>query len=588
MDLNERAKKDFFQFNPNTDIEDDKINTKCQLRKKHNNNKIMIIRQKRINEYQKKDDELNNQKSIINENIEMNDTNGKTLLNNSDILINMTKLNNISKDNITLILEYLNADDIEKNKWAIYFLRKYFQNENPELNEYLILFENKIYIYFESLLKKYEENICIVNEIFFIITNLFSCEEIINKYPDDYFLYFLNDFYLSAYKKYLMFEIEDLITAVFNLLINLLMGKKEFIKALIKVDEFIHITLNTIDENTRKNPNLVVYFVEFFRIIFDAIKNGYIKDKYLFYSFLEKIFLLYKTYDKYDLVIIKNIIILLIDSLTLLCKDKSDNEYYIAIDYLFEQNDKNNNNNYNSIAFIHYFCYSLYHNTKFYFNNNETVRITLDLIENITYNCSWGQMEQLFKSNIYRFLDILNCYYQFTISGNSQNKQEQYESNYIIQLLKVCNNIIDSDTNFAIELILSEFFSNLIKYFSINLMNKTLVDKYLDTFLRLLGYNEPRIADILFKRGIIKDGIFNGILKKVNNKNSFNPDMLMKMCKIISDYLQTVFEVINKNKFLGEDLWLYNEFKEFLLSSNIISDDIKECILSLEYMKNDF
>ena len=119
-------------------------------------------------------------------------------------------------------------------------------------------------------------------------------------------------------------------------------------------------------------------------------------------------------------------------------------------------------------------------------------------------------------------------------------------------------------------------------------MNKTLVDKYLDTFLRLLGYNEPRIADILFKRGIIKDGIFNGILKKVNNKNSFNPDMLMKMCKIISDYLQTVFEVINKNKFLGEDLWLYNEFKEFLLSSNIISDDIKECILSLEYMKNDF
>ena len=535
MDLNERAKKDFFQFNPNTDIEDDKINTKCQLRKKHNNNKIMIIRQKRINEYQKKDDELNNQKSIINENIEMNDTNGKTLLNNSDILINMPKLNNISKDNITLILEYLNADDIEKNKWAIYFLRKYFQNENPELNEYLILFENKIYIYFESLLKKYEENICIVNEIFFIITNLFSCEEIINKYPDDYFLYFLNDFYLSAYKKYLMFEIEDLITAVFNLLINLLMGKKEFIKALIKVDEFIHITLNTIDENTRKNPNLVVYFVEFFRIIFDAIKNGYIKDKYLLYSFLEKIFFLYKTYDKYDLVIIKNIIILIIDSLTLLCKDKSDNEYYIAIDYLFEQNDKNNNNNYNSIAFIHYFCYSLYHN-KFYFNNNETVRITLDLIENITYNCSWGQMEQLFKSKIYRFLDILNYYYQFTISGNSQNKQEQYESIYIIQLLKVCNNIIDSDTNFAIELILSEFFSNLIKYFS----------------------------------------------------NSFNPDMLMKMCKIISDYLQTVFEVINKNKFLGEDLWLYNEFKEFLLSSNIISDDIKECILSLEYMKNDF
>ena len=182
----------------------------------------------------------------------------------------------------------------------------------------------------------------------------------------------------------------------------------------------------------------------------------------------------------------------------------------------------------------------------------------------------------------------MNCYNQFTISGNSQNKQEQYESNYIIQLLKVCNNIIDSDTNFAIELILSEFFSNLIKYFSINLMNKTLVDKYLDTFLRLLGYNEPRIADILFKRGIIKDGIFNGILKKVNNKNSFNPDMIMKMCKIISDYLQTVFEVINKNKFLGEDLWLYNEFKEFLLSSNIISDDIKECILSLEYMKNDF
>ena len=201
MDSEIRAKKELLEFDLDTNKEI--INLKLQLRKQHNTKKIMERRKKRMF--------LSNQNELINNNLKQNN---KILLESSDLLIKIP-INNVSNDNINMILEYLNSDDVEKNKWAIYNLRIYFENNNPELSEYLILFENKINIYLESLLKKYENVICIINEIFYIIANLFSTDEIINKYQEQYFLYFLNEFYLSIYKKYLYFGEDELVISIF-------------------------------------------------------------------------------------------------------------------------------------------------------------------------------------------------------------------------------------------------------------------------------------------------------------------------------------------------------------------------------------
>ena len=179
MDLNERAKNNLFEFDIELETKKDKINEKYKLRKNHNQNKIMEKRKKRIFI-------LNQNKNIngINESNGINDlqnSNQKILLNKSDISINLL-LDKITNKNINIILDCLCSNDFEKTKWVLYSLRYYFEKNNPELNEYLILFENKIYLYLESLLKKYEKTIYIVNEILFIIANLFSKDEIIILY----------------------------------------------------------------------------------------------------------------------------------------------------------------------------------------------------------------------------------------------------------------------------------------------------------------------------------------------------------------------------------------------------------------------
>ena len=120
MDIENRAKKELSEFD--LDINKEMINIKLQLRKQHNTKRIFEQRKKRmflLNQNEAKNNEIKQDKKI--------------LLDSSDLLIKI-KINNISNDNIKMILEYLNSNDEEKNKWAIYNLRIYFENDNPELS----------------------------------------------------------------------------------------------------------------------------------------------------------------------------------------------------------------------------------------------------------------------------------------------------------------------------------------------------------------------------------------------------------------------------------------------------------------------
>ena len=569
MDIENRAKKELSEFD--LDINKEMINIKLQLRKQHNTKRIFEQRKKRmflLNQNEAKNNEIKQDKKI--------------LLDSSDLLIKI-KINNISNDNIKMILEYLNSNDEEKNKWAIYNLRIYFENDNPELNEYLILFENKINIYLESLLKKYENNICIINEIFYILANLFSNDEIINKYPEQYFLIFLNEFYLSIYKKYLYFGEDELIISILILIENILAGKHELIKNIFyKEKGFIYSILDIINENENENINLniVEYLMKLCKMIIIAIKNDYIENSDYFYYYLDKILYTYKICDKIDLDIIKIILEIINFSLGCLCKDENDNEHYITINYLFKKREENENNN--NFVFIHYFCSSLFNNINIYFNNIDILFSSLELLLNVTYNCNKVQIDEMFKCKSYNFLSLINNYYKSILKlKSSESFNETY---YIIKLLCLCNNIIDSDLSFALILIYSEFFENLITYFSKHLKNRTIVESFLDTFIRLFGYFNKNIADNLYKRGIIFDGIFSELLCGCqNNIYSFNKETIYKMAKIISDYLHIIHST---SKYTREDYVLFTNFKEFLLVTNIIPEETKDCILHLEYMKD--
>ena len=61
--------------------------------------------------------------------------------------------------------------------------------------------------------------------------------------------------------------------------------------------------------------------------------------------------------------------------------------------------------------------------------------------------------------------------------------------------------------------------------------------------------------------------------------------MVLKMMKIILNYFQIVFHIKQEDKFSREDILFYSKFKDFITNSNIISEEIRESILSLDIMK---
>ena len=264
-------------------------------------------------------------------------------------------------------------------------------------------------------------------------------------------------------------------------------------------------------------------------------------------------------------------------------KDEYEMENYLMMDYIFSERLELNNVETN-IRFIDYFCGSLYHNINFYLFNYETFMSSLDFLEIVTDNCTNDQMQVLFKCQYYNILEILNNYYVFRIKIIPNSTDIAKEMLYIQKLLSICNNIIDVGLYFALEITFSEFFENLILYFSKNLMNRIILEYFLNTFIRLLGYYNIKIARNLFKRGIINEGIFSSLLGGLNENNChFNEDTIKKMFKIISDYLQTIFDIQQNDKLTNGELAFYYKFKQFVNNTDIIPEETKECVLHLEF-----
>ena len=354
------------------------------------------------------------------------------------------------------------------------------------------------------------------------------------------------------------------------------------IKKIFKEKEFIQSILGIINER-EMNFDVLNNFIKFFQIIINGIKDEYIQDKSLFYSIFFKVYFIYKLCDKINLNIIKIIYIIIIILFNCKYQDKNSDENNLMMNYLFEDEILDENQSID-ILFVHYIFSSLYNNPNFYLINDEMLYISLVFLELITDNCYFFEINEIITCQVYKFFEILNNYFKYNIEINILNNQKV--SNLIIRLLKISNNIIDSGLIFAQKLVITEFFQNLIKYFSKNLSNKNIVEKFLDTFYRLLGHEDKIIADNLFKRGILYDGIFCQLLINCNNYDCcFNEEMILKMIKIISRYFIIVFDTKQENKFSREDLVFGSIFKEFITNTNIISEGNKECIFNLEYMK---
>ena len=571
MDYNERAKK--FLYNLENEIETfkEKTEEKWELRKKNNQNIIMAERKKRILQLsqEKAENKENNYNNINNFSLDIDDNNKTQKINDNNLFVKIPLLENIS-NNINQILKLLSSDNIEENKWVIRALKLYFENENIPYNEYSILFENNINKYFEILLNKYQNNNIIVDEIFFIITNLFDNNEIVNKYPKKYFEYFLNANYFLIYNKYILLQEDEIINSIILLLRNILFGNNVLVKNIYyNRKEFFYYLVEYFKEK-KINFDILKNLIIFFSIIFNGIKNNFILDTKLLLLILDEILMIYKiinsesTKDTYMIKIILNIFQ---DALTCKIKDENENENddYFVLNYLFEGNNKD------SQKFVSYFCNSLLQYGNIYFNDYSLFLTSLKILYAISYYSTKYQTEVLIKLG---FLDILNNILCF--KGNFNNISQIVE-----KLLDISNNIIDSDLDFAKIYINSKIFENLVTFFASNVGNNKIMNIFLDTFERLLNYNDKKIADNLYKRGIIKDGIFKSLLN-CNDKQNEIELMVLKKCKIIISYLNTMYDSQNEynDTFDKEYYLLCYQFRDIILSGQLnISDEYAGILL---------
>ena len=565
MDYNERAKN--FLFNLENEIETfkEKTEEKWELRKKNNQHIIMAERKKRILQLsqEKAENKENNYNNINNFSLDIDDNNKTQKINDNNLFVKIPLLENIS-NNINQILKLLSSDNIEENKWVIRALKLYFENENIPYNEYSILFENNINKYFEILLNKYQNNNIIVDEIFFIITNLFDNNEIVNKYPKKYFEYFLNANYFLIYNKYILLQEDEIINSILLLLRNILFGNNDLVKNIYyNRKEFFYYLVEYFKEK-KINFDILKNLIIFFSIIFNGIKNNFILDTKLLLLILDEILMIYKiinsesTKDTYMIKIILNIFQ---DALTCKIKDENENENddYFVLNYLFEGNNKD------SQKFVSYFCNSLLQYGNIYFNDYSLFLTSLKILYAISYYSTKYQTEVLIKLG---FLDILNNILCF--KGNFNNISQIVE-----KLLDISNNIIDSDLDFAKIYINSKIFENLVTFFASNVGNNKIMNIFLDTFERLLNYNDKKIADNLYKRGIIKDGIFKSLLN-CNDKQNEIELIVLKKCKIIISYLNTMYDSQNEyNDALDKEFYLLcYQFRDIILSGQLnISDE---------------
>ena len=571
MDYNERAKN--FLFNLENEIETfkEKTEEKWELRKKNNQNIIMAERKKRILQLsqEKAENKENNYNNINNFSLDIDDNNKTQKINDNNLFVKIPLLENIS-NNINQILKLLSSDNIEENKWVIRALKLYFENENIPYNEYSILFENNINKYFEILLNKYQNNNIIVDEIFFIITNLFDNNEIVNKYPKKYFEYFLNANYFLIYNKYILLQEDEIINSIILLLRNILFGNNVLVKNIYyNRKEFFYYLVEYFKEK-KINFDILKNLIIFFSIIFNGIKNNFILDTKLLLLILDEILMIYKiinsesTKDTYMIKIILNIFQ---DALTCKIKDENENENddYFVLNYLFEGNNKD------SQKFVSYFCNSLLQYGNIYFNDYSLFLTSLKILYAISYYSTKYQTEVLIKLG---FLDILNNILCF--KGNFNNISQIVE-----KLLDISNNIIDSDLDFAKIYINSKIFENLVTFFASNVGNNKIMNIFLDTFERLLNYNDKKIADNLYKRGIIKDGIFKSLLN-CNDKQNEIELIVLKKCKIIISYLNTMYDSQNEynDTFDKEYYLLCYQFRDIILSGQLnISDEYAGILL---------
>ena len=129
--------------------------------------------------------------------------------------------------------------------------------------------------------------------------------------------------------------------------------------------------------------------------------------------------------------------------------------------------------------------------------------------------------------------------------------------------------------------------NQVVSYFDIFISYSRKNTSDADEICELLAHE--KLSYFIDRQGIPGGSEFPTVLADaINNCGIFI--CLMSEDSVVSKFCQQELQYAVDKKLDNDIIIVFkdNEFKEFLLSSNIISDDIKECILSLEYMKNDF
>ena len=535
------------------------------LRKQSNLKKIIIQRQKRI--YGLKSNDINNTQNGTPSNIYY-------FFEESEI-IPYQKINSISVD-YNVLINALNSDNFDFIKWAIFSIRRFFEiGKKILLNEYETIFNYNFEKYFLLLLNKYSNDKYIANEIFFIISNLFCDDLIIINYPDKYFeIYLFNNEFNTIYSKWLCSNDSQIIESVIILFRNILCGKTNFIKKFISNKKMTENILK-IENNTEFSIKMLNSLVSFFYMIISQLKGEALLENDIIniLNIINGLFYIYKIIEVQKKEI-KVITFEIINKILLIIRTifnfKDNEQEYFIIDYLFEKK--------NNINFIHYFINSLLKYIECYLGDPDLFFLILDILYSITNFSKSLDIKTLINWGILEFYnEIFNEKHEKILMFYDKNK-------LIGKLIKIINEIVDSEKENAKIVILSKCFEKFLIYFRDNMANNYICDIYLKLFFRLINYYDKEIAEIMYQRGIIKEAIIYFLLYK--NFENNNQDINDRCCIIISAYLEIKYDHEKKgNEFNESDYKICESFKDIIRYRELdLSENLIECLKNKVYM----
>lgn len=503
------------------------------------NNKVLSLRKRKITKLINTHRKKKNNSTIINQSDKFS-TAKKEYEISQDIfsLKNYPEIKTISSS-IAVLKTSLKSSNIIDVKWALYSIRKYYQNNDiDDINQISPLFTNNFLDLFHQIIITLDDPI-IHNEILWILINIFACSSS-DKIDIKYYYEILSEKYIKIYNNFISSENNEITSNTLWLLSNIIYGKKELCIYILEENTLYKKVLSLIKENKEIKIEIMTQCAKFISGCMNIKTLNFSRTKHLVANInmsIEKLILLFVSNNSNEIrsFVLTGLI------------------YILKIE---DENDINFNDEFarKIITFDFNIVYYILNLEKvsnfFYFENLESnnedddtswffyVSLVVQFFTIIINNFAAFQVEQILQEGLIDFFIKLYNNQNIFKYDIKLNRKHAIFNKITECLVNICQ-IKEEFAFFIFKTNITDYINEELKS---NPSNNNL-EKTLYLVLYSTNYFNYELSDILYSKGII-----NNILEIIKNFEKYTISILNNGLKIIHYYLDSYKNMMIKSK----------------------------------------